>query len=407
MDKLLQKTAVIFFAVATLAIIFNTFFVWEPSDAGVSNPPASSFTTDSSGNLISSNASAHLGSSASPITEIHSTNIKTDTLQIEGGSPSLNDVLTSDATGIATWQDADTGGWTTGVDRVRLTNLSDKVGIGTLSPNATLEVIGPSAGTVGGFSSGLLHVRGNGTTEFSNAVITGHSSFAGNTQLWYLGSAASSNNDILFINRQNANLSLYTNNTERLRIRANGDILLNSYPNTRDDGTPINILGTDASGNLISGPNEVIHIGGNFVDTTDQTISTTSLGQAITFNTNSLIDDISHSTTTNSDTFTINTDGVYVIIVAPQLSQGAGSATVEFWIEKNGTPIVNSNVQETVAANSEALPLLRWKERFVATDTFKIIWASDSTASMLNNITSTYGGPNIPSIMLGVTQTGS
>lgn len=280
-----------------------------------------------------------------------------------------------------------------------------RVGVGTATPNAPFDVAGDSPGTVGGFASGALHITNPSALVNANAVITGHNSFGGNKQLWYLGSGSSSNDNITLINRQNGELSFGTNNITRLTISSTGDINLNAYPNTRDDGTPINILGTDASGNLISGPNEVIHIGGNFVDTTDQTISVVSTAQDITFNTNSLIDDISH--TIGSATFTINTDGVYNLIIAPQLAQGAGAATVEFWVEKNGTAIVNSNVQESIAANSQSLPLLRWKERFVSTDTFKIKWASDSLNTTLDNITSTYGGPNIPSIMLGVTQIGS
>jgi len=196
-------------------------------------------------------------------------------------------------------------------------------------------------------------------------------------------------------------VSLATNDTTRVTIDSLGDIKLEAYPNTRDDGVLINILGTDASGNLVSSIDA--HIGSNIVDTTDQTISIASTAQDITFSTNALIDDITH--TVGTATFTINTDGVYDIIVAPQLEQGSGSATVEFWIEKNGTAIAHSNVQETLEANTETLPLMRWKERFVATDTFKIIWASNSTNTKLDNITSLYGGPNIPSITMGVTYT--
>lgn len=184
----------------------------------------------------------------------------------------------------------------------------------------------------------------------------------------------------------------------------NGDLKFTSYPDTRDDGTLLNMLGTDADGNLLSGVNDATHIGGNFVDTTNQTIAVVSTGQSVTFDTNSLINGLTHPAA--SDTFTIDTTGVYNIVVAPQMTQGAGSAQVEFWIEKNGTNIANSNAQESIAANSEALPLLRWKENFVATDTFKIIWASDSLNTTLANLASTYGGPNIPSIMLGVTRSG-
>jgi len=190
----------------------------------------------------------------------------------------------------------------------------------TLFDNNNIELHGTPGTNIGGFASGSLRITSPATVVNANAVITGHSLFNTNTQLWYLGSVSSSNNSIAFINRQIGDMSFHTNNVERLKILSAGDLKFSAYPNTRDDGTPTNILGTDADGNLISGPNEVIHIGGNFVDTTDQVIATASTAQDITFNTNSLIDDISH--TTSSATFTINTDGVYAFIIAPQLSQG-------------------------------------------------------------------------------------
>jgi len=325
--------------------------------------------------------------------------------QISSGSPGTNKVLTSDADGLATWVLPSGGGFTDVGDTIILTNINDDVGIGTSGPNAKLDVGGTPGTTVGGFASGQLHVTGQSASVNANAVITGHNLFGGNKQLWYIGSASSSNDDILFINRQNAALSLFTNNVERLKIDAAGDITFTEYPNTRDDGTPTNILGTDASGNLISGPNEVIHVGGNFTDTVDQTIILADTPQSITFNQNRLIDGISH--TTGSDTFTINTNGVYQLMIAPQLGQGSGAAMVEFWLEKNGVDIVDSNIQLTIGANSQTLPFLRWKERFVSTDTYKIIWASDSANTRLDNIISLFGGPNIPSIMHGVTHQGS
>ena len=98
------------------------------------------------------------------------------------------------------------------------------IGAGTNSPNAPLEVKGLYPGTVGGFPSGLLHVTTGDNSEFANSVITGHNSFTGNTQLWYLGSMSNSNNDIGFINRQDASMVFYTNNTERLMITKDGDI---------------------------------------------------------------------------------------------------------------------------------------------------------------------------------------
>ncbi|KKL99414.1 hypothetical protein LCGC14_1814650 [marine sediment metagenome] len=97
-----------------------------------------------------------------------------------------------------------------------------RVGIGTIDPATNLEVVGPNPGSVGGFQSGMFHVRGSGDAEFSNSVITGHNSYGGNKQLWYLGSVSSSNDDIAFINRQNGSFSIWVDNVEVIRVDPSG-----------------------------------------------------------------------------------------------------------------------------------------------------------------------------------------
>ncbi len=194
-------------------------------------------------------------------------------------------------------------------------------------------------------------------------------------------------------------MSQFLSRTAKRLLDADGNVLT---VRTIADGEFLKRSGNDIVGDAGDG---MVHIGGNFVDTTDQAIAVADTPQVVTFNKNPLIDDISH--TVGTSVFTINTDGVYRIIVAPQLAQGTGGATVEFWLRKNGTDIVDSGVQITVSSNSERLPLLRWKERFVVTDTLEVVWASTSMNTKLDNIASLFSGPNIPSITFGVTQSGS
>ena len=328
-------------------------------------------------------------------------------LQVKGGVPGLNKVLTSDANGLATWETANGSGWVDDGAVVRLETSTNDVVIGANTGfGAPLELVGNTPGTVGGFASGAFQVRSPSALINGNAVITGHNSFGGNKQLWYLGSTSSSNDNIAFINRQSGIMQFQTGGANRITIEDAGNVVFEQQVQVKGGIPGLNkVLTSDAVGLATWEDTAVIHVGGYFVDTTDQLISIASTPQEVTFNTNSLIDDIGH--TAGSATFTINTGGVYSILVAPQLAQGSGAATVEFWIEKNGTDIVNSNVQETISANSQSLPILRWKERFIATDTFKVIWASNSVNTKLDNLTSAYGGPNIPSIMFGVSHIGS
>ncbi len=116
-----------------------------------------------------------------------------------------------------------TGGGVGNTEKMRITNIGN-VGIGTSTPNAPLEVKGALPGVIGGFQSGMLHVTSNGTGEFSNSVITGHNSFNGNTQLWYLGNTSSGNNDISLINRQVGAIGFSTDDTKRMTITTDGNV---------------------------------------------------------------------------------------------------------------------------------------------------------------------------------------
>lgn len=72
-------------------------------------------------------------------------------VKITGGVPALGKVLTSDGVGLATWESftgAGGGGWTDDGTAVRLTTISDNVGIGTTSPGSTLQI--GSSGTGNG-----------------------------------------------------------------------------------------------------------------------------------------------------------------------------------------------------------------------------------------------------------------
>ncbi|MES2285562.1 MAG: tail fiber domain-containing protein [Bacteroidota bacterium] len=66
-------------------------------------------------------------------------------VKITGGVPALGKVLTSDGVGLATWESftsGGVGGWTDDGTAVRLTTISDYVGIGTATPGAPLQVNG-------------------------------------------------------------------------------------------------------------------------------------------------------------------------------------------------------------------------------------------------------------------------
>lgn len=139
------------------------------------------------------------------------------------GSPALHAVGADDALLVADPSSPAGVDWT--ADAILNTLIANgSVGIGTSTPNSKLEVVADTPGVVGGFASGTFQVRGLSALINGNAVITGHNSFGGNKQLWYLGSVSSSSDDIAFINRQNAALSFNTNNAQRVFIGSDGNV---------------------------------------------------------------------------------------------------------------------------------------------------------------------------------------
>jgi hypothetical protein len=71
-------------------------------------------------------------------------------IKITGGTPAAGKVLTSDSTGLATWETAGGGGWTQTGTVVSLTTATNNVGIGTASPTFPLHMGSGAHVTAGG-----------------------------------------------------------------------------------------------------------------------------------------------------------------------------------------------------------------------------------------------------------------
>ena len=110
---------------------------------------------------------------------------------------------------------------TTATDMMTFLLSNGNVGIGTTSPATKLEVLGNFTGNTGGFAGGVLQLR---SLSEGGPFISGHNSENDNTQLWFLGSANDGTMGIALSNRQNASLTLGTNNTARMTINGVGDV---------------------------------------------------------------------------------------------------------------------------------------------------------------------------------------
>ena len=108
-------------------------------------------------------------------------------------------------------------------------DASQKVGIRTDSPDSALHIKADVSGMVGNDYAGQIIIQNPANDVTSNAVITAYESDDNgdpDQQLWYLGNSSSGNSDIIFLNRRNASLHLGTNDTHRITILGNGNVMI-------------------------------------------------------------------------------------------------------------------------------------------------------------------------------------
>ena len=127
-------------------------------------------------------------------------------------------------------------------------NTTKRAGFGTNTPNAPVDITGVTPGSVGGFQSGSLHITSSSALVNANAVITGHNLFGGNKQLWYLGSASSSNDNVLIINRQTGSISVVNSASQGVTIDSSGNATISvqlNVDNLRLDGNTVSTTAGD------------------------------------------------------------------------------------------------------------------------------------------------------------------
>lgn len=118
-------------------------------------------------------------------------------LKITGGSPGLNKVLTSDATGLGSWVDPGTlisndGDWTISGNN-QYSTVSGNVGVGTANPTAKLEVLGTfESGQLNNASGANSVALGAGNFAAATSIAAGNSNLASGTSSVSLGDDNSS-----------------------------------------------------------------------------------------------------------------------------------------------------------------------------------------------------------------------
>ena len=106
--------------------------------------------------------------------------------------------------------------------------INGSVGIGT-SPSSIFHIKAAIPGTVGSHPAGQLIIQNPADDTTANVVITAYESDGNgdpDQQLWYLGNSSSGDENIIFLNRRNANLTLGTNGIVFFKMEGDGDIVL-------------------------------------------------------------------------------------------------------------------------------------------------------------------------------------
>jgi hypothetical protein len=121
-------------------------------------------------------------------------------IKITGGNPDVGRVLTSDASGLASWQ---TNPWIKSGDNIYYNN--GKVGIGTDPAVYRLEIY---------------------DDQYSFARFTNSASGNANNDGFYIGNSPSGGSPVWIWNFENSNIHFATNNTRRLDIGADGNVTI-------------------------------------------------------------------------------------------------------------------------------------------------------------------------------------
>jgi hypothetical protein len=142
---------------------------------------------------------------------------------------------------------------------------------------------------------------------------------------------------------------------------------------------------------------------GSFYDTTDQTAALANTAYAMTFNST----DITNGVYIGSPTSRVYVDTVnlYNIQFSAQLINTAGGAhNIWIWLRKNGTDVANSATTLRLQGNNtELVAAWNYLLSMNAGDYFELMWeVSDTSVSLFHDV-ATAIHPDIPSVILTVT----
>ena len=146
---------------------------------------------------------------------------------------------------------------------------------------------------------------------------------------------------------------------------------------------------------------------GSFYDTTTQVNTVgTGTGRAITLNTTDIANNFS---IVSGSQITAAAAGTYNLQFSVQFETTQASAqTIEIWLVKNGVAVGNTNTEFVSKGSGEAyFAALNYLVQMAAGDYVELYWASGDSNMVLLTQASSYGGPQIPSVILTIVPVGA
>lgn len=126
------------------------------------------------------------------------------------------------------------------------------------------------------------------------------------------------------------------------------------------------------------------------------TIADPTVGQEITFDTNEIINNMTHSVSVNTSRIYIDYAGVYVIHMEAIVTSASANKEAYFWLRVDGNDVVRScNQQSMVNASDTKAATFTWQYDFEVGQYFEVIFGGNSTGISLNYV-STITNPTRP-----------
>lgn len=156
------------------------------------------------------------------------------------------------------------------------------------------------------------------------------------------------------------------------------------------------------------GPGGIVALYGNFIDTTDQPLVSTSAAQPLTLNTTLENRGI---TVTNGSRINFELAGTYKILASLQITNSSNTISeVNVFFKQNGTPITNSNTRidleprKSVGTPYHGCFTIEFQLTVANNDYIEIHWIADNLGIAIDTIPVNGTHPQAPSAIINVAQ---